>query len=175
MHKNFVQTKLIGFFLSQDSFRILTLSLLRFINRPALRAMPFAIFRHSLNVSLSSVDSKATCWSLPISFQFAFQRTRTLRTREVIKHAIFTFFCKLFLLPTLCVCNFQSHYFKKVWNLQVPCDHLYFIKNIYFTTRLAFRHFHSFYLLVSVYLSRPTILSALNMIGIFQNKRWLLI
>lgn len=78
----FVQTKLIGFFLSQDLFQILNFSLVRYFNRAALGAVHFAILQLNptpsqilsliLNVSLSSVDSKATCWSLPISFKLVF-------------------------------------------------------------------------------------------------------
>ena len=47
--QKFVQTKLFGFFLSQDSFQMLNFSLVRYFNRAALRAVYFAILRLSPN------------------------------------------------------------------------------------------------------------------------------
>ena len=92
------------------------------------------------------------------------------KDQKTYKICKFHIFCKI-LLPLLPFAFITSKAITlKKFETYKCLSIIYISLKIIFRTRLGFMHFNTCYIPVYVYLSRPTILSALNMIGTFETK-----
>ena len=120
----FVQTKLIGFFLSHDLSQILNFSLVRYFNRAALRAVHFAILQLSSNPKSDTVfDTKrffkfcefqSHLLVTPNFFSVSILTHENFKNQRTYKISNFHIFCKIFVSPTPCVIQRQKRKFLEI-------------------------------------------------------------